>query len=143
MAGYFRVYFIGETDGEDGINSLIGQILVGEGDRPWFEARYENKKYRPMGKVAAVIPISPEDPNMLLDSCLAFFPDLFKECPSLSKVSGKCDGLTRLDFDLEPNNIPKEWAQLRQEAEPVFKSLIIYQGELKKVKRPKRLIGLM
>ena len=48
MAGYSKIYCIGGEGGflgSDGMNPIDFQILVGDGNRQWLEARYFNRTY--------------------------------------------------------------------------------------------------
>lgn len=90
-----------------------------------------------MGKVKVIIPAKPNDENLLLDACLAFFPQHFVDCPSLDRIREKLNDVTRLDFDLGIKEIPEEWNNFREEAKPAFKELNIFEAELKKIGLPK------
>ena len=150
MAGYSRIYCIGDEGGAlgaDGINPIDFQILVGNGNRQWLEVRYFNSNIRPMGKVEVIIPAAPYEtirvdwtrhttpgpnhPDALLDACLAFFPEHFESCPSLTQVVEALGNASSIDFDLDGE--PSGWAQLREEARSLFKHLIIYEAKLNKV----------
>jgi hypothetical protein len=52
----------------------------------WFEARYFDPGFGPMGKLETVIPPGPDGNDNLLDACLAFFPAAFEKCPSYAAV---------------------------------------------------------
>lgn len=134
MAGYSKLYCIGGEGGflgSDGINPIFFQILVGDAHRQWLESHYFDPDIRPMGNINVIIPAGPYHPNSLIDACLAFFPKHFDACPSLVEVSEALQDATRIDFDL--GGEPPGWAQLREEARPLFKHLVIYEGELNKV----------
>ena len=134
MAGYSKIYCIGGEGGfmgADGINPIDIQILVGDGGRQWLEVRYFSRDIRPMGKVKVIIPAGPNHPDALIDACLAFFPEYFESCSSLTRVVETLRNRSRIDFDL--NGEPSGWAQLREEAKPLFKNLVIYEAELNKV----------
>jgi hypothetical protein len=77
------------------------------------------------------VPEGPDDPNALLDACLAFYPTAFAQCPSMKQVKSKLAKAERLDFDLGKNKIPREWDQLRSEARGPFSELNIFEAELK------------
>jgi hypothetical protein len=77
-----------------------------------------------------MIPEKPDDENMLLDACIAFYPDFFKKCPTMERLKEKLKENTYLDFHLEKDKIPNEWYRLRQEAKPIFKTLNIFKAEL-------------
>ena len=134
MAGYSKIYCIGGEGGflgADGMNPIDFQILVGDADRQWLEVRYFSRDIRPMGGVKVIIPAGPDHPDSLIDACLAFFPEYFESCPSLAQVAEGLGNVSRIDFHLDGE--PSGWAQLREEAKPLFKYLVIYKAELQKV----------
>lgn len=134
MAGYSKIYCIGGEGGflgADGMNPIDFQILVGDGDRQWLEVRYFNRDIKPIGRVRVIIPAGPDHPNSLIDACLAFFPEYFESCPSLAQVIEALGNVSRIDFDLDGE--PFGWSQLREEAKPLFKYLVIYKADLQKI----------
>lgn len=133
MAGYSKIFCIGDLggfQGADGINPILFQILVGDADRQWYEVIYFNKSIKPIGQIKIIIPENPNNPNALLDSCIAFYPSCFSSCPSLKVLEAKLAKATRLDFDLR-RDIPQEWYQLRKDALPLFKLLNIFEANFK------------
>jgi hypothetical protein len=135
MAGYSKIYCIGPEGGfmgSDGINRLDLLILVGDGDRRWFEARIFNPEIRPLGEVEIIIPQGPDHPDSLLDALIAFFPSYFDDCPTMAQVRKEIEGVQRLDFD-RGEGIPESWEQLRKEARKLVKNLPVYEAVLKKV----------
>ncbi len=139
MAGYIKIYCIGELggfQGADGINPVWLQIWEGTADRMWFEAKYFKEGLRSLCNIKTMVPERPDDPNMLLDACICFFPEYFNKCPSLIKVERKLGNMDFLDFNLDKKNIPMiEWEQLRIEAKPLFKKLHIFEAELKEINK--------
>ncbi len=136
MAGYNKVYFVGGEGGfggSDGVNPIYFQILIGDAGRQWLEPHYFKGSIRPLGNVQAIIPERPDHPLALLDSCIAFYPQHFQACPTLSVVERALLGATRLDFDQGRGKIPTEWDQLREEAMPWFKDLHIWEAKLQYV----------
>lgn len=129
MSGYSKIYCIGGEGGfmgSDGMNPIDFQILIGDGNRQWLEVKYFNRNIRPMGRVRVITPKGP-DPiykDALLDACLAFFPEYFQKCLSLTKVVEAVGNAKRLDFDADGE--PDGWAELREEARLLFGQLIIY-----------------
>jgi hypothetical protein len=77
-----------------------------------------------------VIPKGPEDPDMLLDAALAFYPGAFRKVPGYDRMYQSLDEHSRLDFDLG-EGIPAEWAAVRELARPVFKNLTIYEADIR------------
>ena len=137
MAGYAGIYCIGAQGGfhgADGINSIVLQILVGGGSRTWLEVHYFDRAVRPIGNIRTIIPDGPDNPDALLDACLAYFPLHFAECPSLERVSNELADATHLDFDLGTRMIPMEWNRLREEARPLLPLLNIYFAALEPVR---------
>ena len=133
MAGFSKLYCVGRLggfQGADGINPILFQIWVGDADRQWLEPHYVDASIRPLGSVRTIVPEGPDDPSALIDACIAFFPEHFKQCPSLTVVRGQLQTVTRLDFNLGKDDIPKEWTQLRREAWPFFKKLTIFEAVL-------------
>ena len=136
MAGFSRIYCVGGQGGfigTDGINPLLLEILEGHSDRMWFEAVYVDTSLRPLGDLRVVVPAGPDDPNAMLDCCLAFFPAAFEACPSLSRVRIQLGSRERLDFDADPDGVPESWLMLRSEAAPIFAGLNLWQADLVKM----------
>lgn len=133
MAGYSKIYCVGGLggfQGADGINPILFQILVGDGGRQWLEAHYFDTTIKPLGKIRVIIPESPNNPNSLLDACIAFYPKYFESCSLLSQIETKTKNLEKLDFDLKNKLIYKQWCNLRTEALPLFKTLNIFEANL-------------
>ncbi len=138
MAGFSKIYCIGGTggfEGADGINPIDIQIWMGDGDRRWFEVHYFKEGIQPIGNIKKLVPESADDPDALLDACLAFFPDYFKYCPALSIVKKKLQKKDWLDFDREKKSVPVEWADLRMQARPLFEDLTILEADLVPMRR--------
>jgi len=136
MAGYSKIYCIGGQGGflgGDGINPILLQILVGEGNRQWLEPIYFHRSLKPIGKIKVIVPQKPDDPVALLDACVAFAPNLFNKCPSLNIVKAELKNVNRLDFNLGEKDIPPAWFDLRKEAIPYFKNLNIFEAPLIKM----------
>ncbi len=133
MAGFSKLYVIGGLggiQGADGVNPIQMQIWVGDADRQWLEPHYVDRSIKPLGAIRAIVPEKPDDPVVLLDACLVFFPKHFERCPSLAEAAGSLEGMTRLDFDQEKEAIPAIWPTLREEARPYFKRLHIFEAVL-------------
>ena len=136
MAGFSKSFILGGEGGfmgADGANPISLFILVGDADRQWLQPVYVNKNIKPMGRVGVIIHPGPDDPRMLLDACLAFAPELFLECPSLTPLMVKLKGYKRLDFDLDEPDIAEEWDRLRQEARPIFQRFSLWECDFKKL----------
>ena len=86
-----------------------------------------------IGHIKVVVPEGPDHPHALLDACLAFYPTAFAQCASMKEVQSKLAEAQRLDFDLGKNEIPQEWYQLRSEAKELFRSIHIFEAELKMI----------
>jgi hypothetical protein len=136
MAGYSALYCIGGLGGyggADGINPIQMQIWVGVAHRLWFEAHYFDSSIKPIGKIKVIVPDGPDDPNALIDACLAFYPRAFAQCASMAAVQSKLAQAEQLDFDTGRNEIPQEWHQLRSEAREPFRQLHIFEAELRMI----------
>ena len=128
-----KIYCIGVEGGfmgSDGLRTIDLQILVTEGDKQALVAYHLDKRIRPIGRVEVIIPASPDHPDALIDAFLAFFPKYFESCPSLAQVAEGLANARRIDFHLDGE--PTGWAQLREEARPIFKKMIIYEASLNK-----------
>lgn len=137
MAGFSKIYCIGGTGGflgSDGINPILVQIWQGEGDRQWFEARYFDKKFKPLGNVKKIVPLGPDMPDNLLDACIVFFSDPFKKCPSFPGIEIKLNKVKFMDFNLN-KGVPIGWEKLREEARPFFNEFGLYEAVLKPIER--------
>jgi hypothetical protein len=119
--------------GGDGVSHILFQILVGASDRQWFEVHYFDKSIKPLGNITKIIPETTDHPDALLDCCIAFYPRYFEQCPSLATIPKKVKTFRRLDFHLGMDEVPDEWAALREEARPLFKNLYIWQAKLVRV----------
>ena len=129
-----KIYCFGTEGGfmgSDGLREICWQILVSEGGRQALVAYYLDRRIRPMGRIKVIIPAGPDHPDALIDACLAFFPEHFESCPSLAQVAERLANARRIDFDMDGE--PTGWAQLREEARPLFRDLVIYEAELNKV----------
>jgi hypothetical protein len=138
MAGFYRLYVIGQPggfQGADGVNNIQLIILVGTAGREWLEAHYFDPALKPLGQIRTIIPERPDTPDALLDACLVFFPDHFTSCPSMAVVKAKIGQMTQLDFHLGPDRVPADWDQLRSEARSLFNELSIWEAELREVER--------
>lgn len=134
MAGYSRAYFIGGQGGymgADGVNPLVLEILEGHSDRQWFEAVYVAQGVAPLGSIRVVVPRGPEDPDALLDACLAFFPEHFDTCATMKAVRSEIGSVQRLDFAAPDDGIPASWAPLREEARSLYHMLSIWVADLR------------
>lgn len=129
-----KIYCIGVEGGfmgSDGLREIYFQILVCDSDRQSLVPYYIDRSIKPMGRVEVIIPAGPDHPDALIDAFLAFFPKHFESCPSLAQVAEGLANARRIDFHLDGE--PPGWAQLREEARPLFKELIIYEAVLNKM----------
>ena len=129
-----KIYCIGAEGGfmgSDGLREIHLQILVTDSDRQALVAYHLDRRIRPMGRVKVIIPAGPDHLDALIDACLTFFPEYFESCPSLVQVAEGLANATRIDFHLDGE--PTGWAQLREEARPLFKEMIIYEAVLNKI----------
>ena len=121
-ASFSKFYLIGlksESEFWGNLEHTRLFLLQGEGNRQWVEAHY------PAGDLqkrvpGVLVPEKPEDPNLLLDSCMAFLPEVFQEIPDFSSLSKIVKGADRFDLNLEK---PGEWDSLRKECLPYMARL--------------------
>lgn len=150
MAGFSKVYFVGSTGGfmgADGLAFPFFQIMVGDAGRQWLEVIYNSRSQHEfaaksnadrwpvplcMGSVMTVIPAAPNDPVGVMDAVIAFYPRLFRDCPSIAAIEAQLRGVEVLDFDTG-DNVPADWPQLRAEALPRFRRLAIFEADLRPV----------
>jgi len=136
MAGFSQIYVIGGLggyQGADGVNPILMQIWVGDGDRQWLQPHYVDQSITPLGTIKSLVPEAPDHPDSLLDACIAFYPRHFQQCPSLEEVAFLLRDATHLDFHLDRLNVPVVWRQLRFEAAPHFRRLHIFEAELQRI----------
>lgn len=136
MAGFTKVYFVGSTGGfmsADGVARPFVQILLGESDRQWFEAIYEDSRMSPLGGIKSFVPEGPNLPHSVLDAVILFLPKLFKDCPSLAKIASDLKGREQADFDV--GGLPAGWLELRAEALPIFQQVGVYEAEIVPLRR--------
>ena len=128
-----KIYCIGTEGGfggSDGLRTIGLLILVTEGGAQALVAYHTDKCIRPMGRIEVIVPAGPDHPDALIDACLAFYPEHFESCPSLAQVTKALAKARRIDFHWDGE--PTGWAELREEARPLFEELIIYEGVLNK-----------
>ncbi|MBX9929414.1 MAG: hypothetical protein K2X99_10925 [Gemmatimonadaceae bacterium] len=133
MAGFSKLYVIGGAGGfagADGVNPIELMLLVGDSGRRWIEPHYFDASIKPLGKLRVIVPAGPNDPDALLDACIAFCPKYFAACPSLQEVASALADEERLDFEAEPQRIPASWSALREEARPQFATIGIWRADL-------------
>lgn len=121
--------------GADGVNPIEFLVLVGDGGRQWLEPHYFATSIQPIGRLRTIIPAGPNEPDSLLDACIAFCPHLFRSCSSLSAIESALREAERLDFDADPEGVPESWATLREEARPLFASMNIWRADLVPIER--------
>ena len=121
--------------GADGVNSIEFLVLVGDADRQWLEPHYVDRSIKPIGKLRGIVPAGPDQPDSLLDACIAFCPRHFRECPSLGNVESALGDAEHLDFHARPQDIPTAWARLRNEARPLFADMSIWRADLVPIER--------
>ena len=121
--------------GADGVNPIEFLVLVGDADRQWLEPHYFDMSIKPMGKLKVIVPEGPDQPDSLLDACIAFCPRHFRGCPSLTEVESELRDMNRLDFDARPQDIPTAWVSLREEARKLFSEMGIWQADLSRIRR--------
>jgi hypothetical protein len=131
MSGYSRIYVVGEPDGlsaSDSVNPVRLMLLVGDADRQWLEPHYVDATLAPLGNVRSLVPREPDDPDSIIDACIAFAPALFAQCPTLPRVRAELGDRVLLDFHLSEDGAPDSWAALREEARPIFRELRVWKA---------------
>lgn len=114
MSHYSRFYIIGLKNessfwGNEPEVKLI--LFQGEGDSQWMEAHFPGGGDHDCG-ISRLVPEYPEDPSIILDSCMAFLPEVFEEIPDhalLTKITGS-GSYMNLSTDK-----PGDWDMLRDE----------------------------
>jgi len=122
---YSRAYLVGDPIDSDFYGNELSPkflILQQENDRVSMQVFYLDDNIKPTSKVRVVVFPSPDDPYLLMDSAIVFYPEFFRKCASLTKVKGQLKNVTLLDLNL---NMPVGWKELREEALPYFKKLRI------------------
>jgi hypothetical protein len=133
MAAFSKLFLIGQPSSAftaDGPKQIDMQILLGEGSRQWYEARYFTERLGPIGDVKIFVPESPNESRNLLDACIVFMASQFRTCPSFAEANLLLKGIDRLDFGAAPENVPVIWRQLRREAVPQFRKLPVFEAPL-------------
>ena len=124
MPSYFSaVHLIGlKTESQFWGNNSPTELflLQGEGDRQWIEAHYPGGSGFDCAN-GFLMPEQPGDQNILLDSCMLFMADVFKEIPDF-KILEKFVAEKKIDLELDK---PKEWDLLRRECLPYMGRLTI------------------
>jgi hypothetical protein len=128
MAGFSQAYVLGARN-YDGVNPIELMLLVGEGERRWFEPLYVNAPAQPLGALKVFVAAGPDHPDALLDACLAFHPSAFAACPSRAAVASALGEETRLALGHAPADLQRLWATLREEARPLFEKLPISEAK--------------
>ena len=124
MPAEYTAIFLVDNHAEYGgeYNRNLFFIIVGDGNRQWFQSSYIARDIKPIGKIDTIIPEGPAHPNALLDACIAFAPEFFESCSTLNEITSTISDGTYLDFNI--SNIPEKWNQLREEARPIYEKKI-------------------
>ena len=133
MAGITKVYCVGGSGGylgADGINPVALVILLGDGNRQWFELGRRAEDVEPLGNVSVLIPEDPAGADRILDACLAFGPSLFPGCPTMGKVKSLVGQSRSVDRHSGPKPLREAWRKLREEARSIFEGIGVCCGEL-------------
>ncbi|MFW6044484.1 MAG: hypothetical protein ACOCR1_01955 [Planctomycetota bacterium] len=136
MPAYSRIYCVGSRHASanaGGLYPLLMQILVGRDEHQWLEPRYFDQSMRPLGHILVVIPERPDHPHALIDACIAFFPDHFRDCPLLSAIEQQVQDEFELDFRFGNASVPEHWPYLRKQALSSFRQLNIFEADLRVV----------
>ncbi len=136
MNGYCRIYCVGGTrqkTQKQGIHPLLMQILVGQSNYQWLEPRYMDQSIGPLGQIRVLFPEKPDHPHSLIDACITFFPDYFRQCSFLGAVEKQLQNRFELDFRAGYDSVPEHWPYLREQALPAFRQLHICRADLEPV----------
>ena len=121
MPAEYTAIFLVDNNAEYGCeyNRNLFFIIVGDGNRQWFQSSYIDRHIKPIGKIDRIVPEAPAHPNALLDACIAFAPEFFESCPTLDEVKSTIpDDHTMLDFDM--GKIPEKWSQCSRSTQSVL-----------------------
>lgn len=129
MAGFDKCVFFGHA-GYDGINGIELELWRGVSSRMWFEVA-RGFKHRGL-RVDVIVPKGPNDPDMLLDAAMAFYPKAFRDVPGYTRMYESLEPRSYLDFDMD-EGVPADWAAIRELARPVFRQLTIYEADMRPV----------
>lgn len=132
MSAYSKILLIGH-ESKDGLEDIYLEILQGEGEKRWYEAKYDEEKIERLGNIRSVIPVNRDDSNSILDACIAFAPKLFENCPSLNDVKSELKDKNMIDFSTG-NNVPRSWNKLREEARRNLQHIQIYEADIRRYK---------
>ncbi|QDU99081.1 hypothetical protein [Lignipirellula cremea] len=137
MTVYSKVYCIASGPSQADCTVKF-QIFVGNDPRHRLDVNYLDRSIIQLGAVRSVLPAQRDDPRSLLDACIAFYPQHFRDCPSLRAVEKQLRQVRELDFRLA-GDTTDDWKRLRTEAVDAFKTLQIFEAPLRKM----RLDGLL
>lgn len=130
MTVYSRIYCVGSQTNESECYVKL-QIFVGEGEQLRYDVNYLDRTVTQLGGIRSLLPERRDDPQSLLDACIAFYPQHFRDCPSLRCVEKMMRRVRELDLCAKPT--PPEWRRLRTEAMEAFKSLRIYEAPIREL----------
>jgi hypothetical protein len=120
--------------GEAERNPVRLMARVGDADRQWLAPQYLDTSLEPLGRLRAIIPKAPGDPDSVLDAFIAFAPNSFASCPSLAAVRAQISDRSCLDFHPDVGEVPEAWGLLREEARAIFEKLTVSSATLAAVR---------
>jgi len=135
MAGFSRAVYIGSPGGylgADGLNPIDLEILIGDGNRQWFEAVYHNKSIKPKGKQKTIVPFYPDSIDSLIDAIIIFYPSLFDSSPIIKEAYNQLSDIQFIDFANE-KIIPANWIDIRNEARKYISDLTVYYANFEEI----------
>lgn len=119
---YSKVYLVGEHI--EAPNSPFPPyinpkfiILEQQGNRTSLQVFYLDTNVKPIGNIRRVVPGEPDSPTAVMDAVIAFYPEWFAECKSLTGIAEQLKDKDVLDLNL---SMPGGWEQLREEASPYY-----------------------
>lgn len=101
-------------------------IFRGDGSRISLKVFYLAEELKSIDR-DIVIPSGPDDPDMILDATIWFFPQWFRSCKNYAKVAKEIGDKRFLDLDF---NMPSNWKELRKESRQLFAKLEVQRGML-------------
>ena len=134
MAGYVKFYLVGGKGGYcgvDGINPINMIIGVGASDREWLSPIIMNSKNqsKPIWKLNVIIPDPDNYGNSIIDACIAFCPEKFKDCSYFDEVVKQVGNSERIEF-VNEDKIPSSWSKLRNQALPIFEKMTVFEAKI-------------
>ena len=133
-AEYVKMLLVGKKAGSEqksGINSIDVAILIGANSREYLEAMrpsYKNAS-KPIWEIDSMIPDPRNYSNSIIDACIAFCPEKFKDCSYFDEVVKQVGNSERIEF-VNEDKIPSSWSKLRNQALPIFEKMTVFEAKI-------------